>query len=90
MSEMVERVARAISEADGAPWEHMSDAHKRGTREAARAAIEAMREPTPAVREQLAAWSANDPGDITGSANLDEMWAALIDAALQPYPIRSR
>ncbi|TDR28919.1 hypothetical protein [Aquamicrobium defluvii] len=54
MSEMVERVAKAIYEASPfkmteGPYDRQSDLYKRNCRLLARAAIEAMREPTDAM-----------------------------------------
>ena len=69
MSEMVERVAKAIAEADG---DHtVMDHHRRRSR----AAIEAMREPTEEMK--LA------PPDVNFSPSEAEyVWQAMIDAAL--------
>jgi mannose/cellobiose epimerase-like protein (N-acyl-D-glucosamine 2-epimerase family) len=47
MSEIVERVARAICEASGEPWDASSDGYRDICVGFARAAILAMREPTP-------------------------------------------
>ena len=71
MSEMIERVARAIMDADGDPkgCEIMEYQMRR-----ARAAIEAMREPTAAMRQ-------------AASHDLEEFdpgiaWRTMMDAAL--------
>lgn len=83
--EMVERVARALCEASGGHW---TDGHGRtdtrnAWRHAARAAIEAMREPTAAMLRQV-----DNPGDpIDGSGAMDAteaeyLWGAMINAAL--------
>ena len=79
MSEMVERVAAAIfcSHIGGNGWpEGLPENAKDYWRKEARAAIEAMREPTEAMidktwREQVA-----DSGDPDG------VWRVMIDAAL--------
>lgn len=84
MSEMIERVARAIAKAealrpDTFSYEgfavHSPDAHAR-VLEAARAAIEAMREPSDDVREIMNGHAAN------GFVNWDDYHEAMIDAAL--------
>lgn len=66
MSEMAERIAKAMAEAINEP---MTDDH----RQMARAAIEAMREPTPAI------WDAMAQAYQTPAC----MWMAGIDAALK-------
>ena len=108
MSEMVERVARAIRGADMAHaqvdnwpvWEDVTSPHKAIYLERARAAIEAMREPTAAILNELAApWT--DEDQAAGKALMrlrgtgvvfpkveNEMavgqWQRAIDAALAP------
>lgn len=84
MSEMVERVARAIYGARlldlgdrDYGFEHLSDYDKRLLENAARLAIEAMREPTEAMKGALQFYGMLD-GDP------DEAWDKTIDAALQP------
>jgi hypothetical protein len=81
MSEMVERVARAIFEAeytggegDEYRWERSQDAY----RVQARAAIEAMREPTDAMRDAMRLANTNIAGGYGGPGG----WEAAIDAAL--------
>ncbi len=70
MSEMIERVAKAIYDTfyDGAPWPPVPNDDGLRTiddyREAAREALEAMRTPTHAV--------------------MDAAWQAMIDEALKP------
>ena len=49
MSEMVERVAIAVCEADGCLWSEATDLDKGLYRDTARDAIAAMREPTEAM-----------------------------------------
>jgi len=80
MSEMVERVARAIANNLGPLGDlryYMSDEEAMS---AARAAIEAMREPTDAM------WDAgpviNDPNDY----GPQDVWDAMINAALADPP----
>ncbi len=74
MSEMIERVAAAMVEVDGdyTVMEH----HRRR----ARAAIEAMREPTDEMQEAIAAVP---HGDLDQAAGGVELWRTAIDAALQ-------
>jgi hypothetical protein len=75
MSEMIERVARAICEAERmnpddalGGWVHWRDA--------ARAAIEEMREPTEGMAD--AAYNAGHHGDMTS------IWRAMAAAAISP------
>lgn len=81
MSTMVERVARAIyfradDQGDKA-WNHCQSWHRDIAREQARAAIEAMREPTDAMAN--AAWAKiGEDGD----ADVAVIYANMIDAAL--------
>lgn len=93
MSEMVERVARAIAIAHGDAWDAVPDDKQHWTRERgkfggrfrdvnenfkdcyrdeARAAIEAMRKPTPAI-EQMSMCN-----DLASN-----LWPAMIDEALK-------
>lgn len=75
---MIVDVARAIYEKrNGAgckPWSRLPQAHRDPYMTDARAAITAMREPTPAMLEAAA--------EIDGLAILPE-WCSAIDAALQ-------
>jgi hypothetical protein len=86
---MVERVARAIANA-GAFDETMSDA-KRGWekcdgamredyRREARAAIEAMREPTETMISAGYLWAFGSPNEA--ETNAERTWQAMIDDAL--------
>ena len=87
MTSMVERVARAIAEAEGFHLPNdMSLPYAEGSRigksmAKARAAIEAMREPTDDMREafhkDLGAWLNHAIEDD------DHLWKAMIDAALK-------
>lgn len=88
-SEMVERVARAISHAfreEGSHWDGKweSDAEHHEFLRAARAVISAMREPT---EEMLAAGGSGGLSHRDGSPNphaADACWRLMIDAALKP------
>lgn len=88
MSEMVDRVARAIylsplggHDDPSAPrWDELRESHKDGFRDNARAAIEAMRLPTEAMVD------AADTKDIETCqycASGQEHWQAMIDQALK-------
>jgi len=85
MSETVERVARAIVQADeqngGPPWDYvmMQSKHAIGpVYDRARAAIAAMRESTEAM--EIAAGRDNERGDHLAPA---QTWTAMIDEALK-------
>jgi hypothetical protein len=80
MSEMIERVAQAICGDDNP--ENILGIHRRR----ARKAIEAMREPTQAMRlAAVAEWSRPDPTDEHESTKVfNAIWRAMIDAALAP------
>ncbi len=89
MNSMVERVAIAIfvSEIGGAGWPgELPESAKEHWRKKARAAIEAMREPTPAM---MAAMVMNygcidprDPDDDQIRSSAGDVYSAAIDAAL--------
>jgi hypothetical protein len=85
MSQMVERVAKAIDDILGADHESLSLEMGTGSltakklraeamEDAARAAIEAMREPTKAIL---------DIKTMSTSFSNDEIWRDMIDAALK-------
>ncbi len=81
MSEnMIERVAKAIffrgGEQDDMQWEHGQSYLREMAREQARAALKAMRSPTPEMI--LAGVHHDNMGDMEGR------WNAMIDAALAP------
>lgn len=90
MSEMIELVARAIALADeqngGAPWDYLMSQGKRVTGpiyDRARAAIEAMREPTA---DMIDAWENyleihRSPEKETDTS-VKAVWRTMIDAAL--------
>lgn len=70
MSEMIERVGRALAAAEGHAYDPAPYNHK------ARAAIEAMREPTDLMGLGL-------PSDYKpGSHSAAQIWRTMIDAAL--------
>lgn len=82
---MIERVARAIYEADDAwstafPWPSMASSEQSpdNYRRIARAAIEAMREPTEAMREKIALEDWTGVRDISWT----DGWQIMTDAAL--------
>lgn len=75
MNEMIERVARAIADAD--MEDYMEFAHRYDA--AARAAIEAMREPS---EKMVLAGKAVEPRHYTFSSS----YLAMIDAALEETP----
>lgn len=85
MSEMVERVARAIADAGGSDFDQLPSKHGPGFglrnmyMNMARAAIEAMREPTEAMSEAMRIANMNVAGGYDGPSG----WEAAIDAALK-------
>jgi hypothetical protein len=70
MSEMIERVAQAID------LSHWAVSNPPTSRELARAAIEAMREPTEAMQREM------DDGGM-GRLSQESFWNRMIDAALR-------
>lgn len=76
----IEQVARAIYEATEPKnvWEIRSDEFKRDYLDYARAAIEAMREPTEAMCS-----AAEDSGSLEAGSSPFGAWQAMIDAALK-------
>ena len=79
MSDMVERVARAIYAVDGGKGWHL---HEKFYVASARAAIEAMREPTEAMvasGESAASFGIGKPKD---EAAIPRVWRWMIDASL--------
>lgn len=89
MSEMVERVARAIYYGPGvAEWHpELPDHIKERARRDARAAIQAMRTPTEEMLEigntedQLS--FSSEPGEGRADNVIEDVWKAMIDAALK-------
>lgn len=73
MSEMIERVARAIDEASQPPGQKD---YKVLMKNAARAAIEAMREPTMDMESAASNWQG-------AQMTYSDVWRAMIDAALK-------
>lgn len=91
MSEMIDRVAKAICDAENGIWNSLiGDWHTRISREKysamARAAIEAMREPTVAMEDAPYEasldiyWSYNADGRPGSS---EDVWRIMVDAALK-------
>ena len=76
MSEMVERVAKAIQDELGVDWPY---AGHEFLLDAARAAIRAMREPTPAMVNAANEAYANDPAAVNG-------YGYMVEAALADQP----
>jgi hypothetical protein len=79
MSEMIERVARAIYKVDGDKGWHL---HSKFYLDSARAAIEAMKEPTDAMMQALHEAMFVDKYDATDQPMLGAGIEAFIDAAL--------
>jgi len=98
MDSMIERVARAIYEGrngiGAVAWAHRQDGYKTPYRIDARAAIEAMREPTEAMVRSCWSlhhpWGERAPAPEERTLMFDDMaaevsayWQTMIDAALQ-------
>lgn len=83
MNEMVERVARALHQhiAPEAPWESLNPTHRDVACRVARAAIEAMREPTVAMVE-TGDNHTNCGGSCSNRAG-KVAWYSMIDAVLK-------
>jgi hypothetical protein len=89
---MVERVARALFHADNATlprryrWEEANVAVRGAYVRRTIAALQAMREPTPAMVEASRVGVDWDPDDRSTepSATPERCWQAMIDAALTP------
>lgn len=78
----LERAARALADrADGGPWEHLPRAHHQLYIEDARAVLEAIREPSEAMKRAGTAVMRGD-GDDKYWADAVGAYAAMIDAAL--------
>lgn len=90
MSEMVERVARAMAVPEGCSDEMWQLVVNAGAHEQwlkmARAAISSMREPTEGMADPLRQMSANVSGcyDDESVARARKCWNEMIDAALKP------
>lgn len=90
MVSMVERMAQALAERSGARWDKVSEEGPRGEadwgtrgywRDLARAAIEAMREPTPGMIK-----AADLVEDGYTFQRPDFCWLLMINAALSEHP----
>ncbi len=84
MSEMVESVAKAMAEQGQAhtKWEDCAETFREKMRAQARAAIEAMREPTPAMVD--AGYEADNGEDRhLGERGARDCWRLMVDAALK-------
>lgn len=84
--QMIERVAKAIWDSgfDRVPdpaWEQTSHLQKEFHRMLARAAIEAMREPS---YEMIRAFGVGSQTGFTNDTERSHAWSAMIDAALTP------
>lgn len=88
MTEMVERVARAIYEgrngAGAKAWASQPKSHRAPYLLDARAAIEAMREPTEAMTVAGTATGIDVDRFCPIEYDPDKIWDAMISAALQP------
>lgn len=84
---MVERVARAMCRQSGIEWEKQSNTQRGYNLSLARAAIEAIREPTDDMREtgKQVIWRSGIVEGHLGSDSLiaGEIYTAMIDAALK-------
>lgn len=90
MTTMIEKVAMAICAADGYPWDHAANEptagrpHEPFYMEHARAALQALMEPTEAMEDAVAGldiyWSYR--GDDTPGGPRDA-WRAMLTAALE-------
>ena len=79
MSEMVERVAHAIAAAEA---KFITARNDMRLAEIARAAIEAMREPTEAMQKVFVPAKDNGPAQTWGHRIKERVWRAMIEAAL--------
>lgn len=83
MSEMVERVAEATAKSDGFKSLVSVPREKReGYERRARAAIEAMREPTDGIESAITRVNSLTRSEVVGYYEAGAMWKAAIDAAL--------
>jgi len=105
MSEMVERIARALCELEFGKWDAADfnetlsgcdpDEQRDAYREQAIAAIKAMREPTEHMLDKgsEAGWEcvefSPEPGEGIDGYNMEPAWYAMIDAAL-PTPEKDK
>jgi hypothetical protein len=82
--DMIERVARALIDQIGSPWPYgkMDPAVRRLWRDHARAAIEAMREPTEAMLTTETTYGTPLDGYLDDTC-AEAVWDAMITAALK-------
>ena len=95
MTEMLERIARAISNArnDGMPWDEIPPRYKPVYFNAARAAVEAMREPTTEMWRAYIIAHGYDPDEMADAVDKQLIgvgakrdWYTMIDAILRDEP----
>ena len=80
MADMVERVARAMAENAGFAWENCAQSQWRSD---ARAAIEAMKEPTDEMADRAYACATTDLASKDDfKSHYRDVWQSMIDAAL--------
>ena len=87
MSEMIERVAKAIALDDCQTWNELDAVNRGMFLSFARAAIAAMREPTEAMLE-AGTITVSKTGVISISTqDAARIWRAMVDAALHSAPL---
>lgn len=89
MSEMVERVAKAIAADESRTWSEMDGVEVAMYFSFARAAIAAMREPTEAMANAPDVYRAGAVGghfDVCTPTDYAKIWQAMIDAAIETPP----
>lgn len=103
MNKMIERVARGLHDSEAAvldnglaPFERQPEGYRNRMCRRARAAIEAMREPTEAMisageatRTDCLDWSP-EPGEGLDGFDPRPAWQAMVDAALKDADPRAR
>ena len=90
MSEMIERVARAIYEGRNGrgckSWSLLPKSHREPYQKDARVALEAVREPSDAMlAAPIKGGFPMEPASYSG--NRSHLWRAMIDIALAPAPL---
>ena len=80
--EMVERVARALIDADST-MEGYHESHIEAKRKYACAAIKAMRDPTQVMLDAARDAFSHPGGQPPGNADATKCWQAMIDGALK-------
>lgn len=98
MDTTLERVARAICAAQGLDWDAQADAmtsangsdnEQNGYRDMARAAVEALKEPSPAMlsaANHITYWDYNGDEEVEHSVTAgiaEDVWQAIIQAILE-------